>query len=89
MIEKHRNDRKNSKLENNFQRIYIIKEKIREEYREILEDQIDKIIRLKYTGWSRLSNKLINGLTDKKENKTILEIMKRFRKIKKFHVNNY
>ena len=62
----------------------IIKEKIREEYKEISEDQIDKIIRLKYTGWSRLSNKLINGLTDKKENKTILEIMRDSEKSRNF-----
>ena len=59
-----------------FNETSIIKDKIREEYKDISEDQINRIVKLNYTGWSRISNKLINGLTDKKENRTIIEIMK-------------
>ncbi|MBB6714044.1 type II CRISPR RNA-guided endonuclease Cas9 [Clostridium gasigenes] len=40
----------------------IVKRKIVNEYTQITTEQLNKILRLKYTGWSRLSEKLLNGI---------------------------
>jgi len=56
----------------------ILERKINAVYsNELTPEQIKKISKLKYTGWGRLSDKLINGLTYKKDSKnvTILDIM--------------
>ncbi len=45
-----------------FEEKKILKRKIRKEYPEISEEQIRKLIQLKYTGWSRLSKKLLTGI---------------------------
>jgi CRISPR-associated endonuclease Csn1 len=46
------------------------------EYRDFLgEDMIRKLSRKKYTGWGRRSAKLIDGIYDKKTNKTILDCL--------------
>lgn len=40
----------------------IVRRKIKKEYKEITEEQINKIAKKKYTGWSRLSKELLLGL---------------------------
>lgn len=40
----------------------MVKRKIKKEYPEITEEQINKIAKKKYTGWSRLSKELLLGL---------------------------
>lgn len=45
-----------------FEEKKILKRKIRKEYKEITEEQMKQLIKLKYTGWSRLSKKLLDGL---------------------------
>ena len=45
-----------------FEEKKILKRKIKNEYPEITEEQINKLVKLKYTGWSRLSKKLLVGL---------------------------
>ena len=45
-----------------FEEKKILKRKIRKEYKELTDEQINKLIKLKYTGWSRLSKKLLTGL---------------------------
>lgn len=52
----------------------ILKHKIEEKYSSILtKEQINKIIKLKYIGWSRLSKKLLIGLKSTENNETIIE----------------
>ena len=52
----------------------ILKDKIEEKYSSILtKEQINKIIKLKYIGWSRLSKKLLIGLKSTENNETIME----------------
>ena len=52
----------------------ILKHKIEEKYSSILtKEQINKIIKLKYIGWSRLSKKLLIGLKSTENNETIME----------------
>lgn len=52
----------------------ILKRKIEQKYSEILnKEQIDKIVRLNYTGWSRLSERLLIGLKSKENNETIMD----------------
>lgn len=56
----------------------ILKERLKNKYK-LDDEKIKKILKLKYTGWSRLSKKLINGIRTKRNNKqdaTILDIMK-------------
>ena len=45
-----------------FEEKKILKRKIKNEYKELTDEQINKLIKLKYTGWSRLSKKLLVGL---------------------------
>ncbi|MCI8487074.1 MAG: type II CRISPR RNA-guided endonuclease Cas9 [Clostridia bacterium] len=45
-----------------FEEKSILKRKIKKEYPELKEEQISKLIKLRFTGWSRLSKKLIIGL---------------------------
>lgn len=45
-----------------FEEKKILKEKIKNEYPEITDEQINKLSKLRYSGWSRLSKKLIVGL---------------------------
>lgn len=42
-----------------FEEKKILKRKIRNEYKELTDEQINKLIKLRYTGWSRLSRKLL------------------------------
>ena len=52
----------------------ILKHKIEDKYLSILtKEQINKIIKLKYIGWSRLSKKLLIGLKSTENNETIME----------------
>ena len=52
----------------------ILKRKIEQKYSDKLsEEQINKIIKLKYAGWSRLSKKLLIGLKSTENNETIIE----------------
>ena len=47
-----------------------------ENYRNFLgEDTLRKLSRKKYTGWGRLSAKLLDGIYDKKTHKTILDCL--------------
>lgn len=57
----------------------ILKSKIISEYPNITEEQMKKILKLNYSGWSRFSKKLLNGIMvkDKKCNKiTIIDRMR-------------
>lgn len=50
----------------------ILKRKI--ENLKLFDDrQIKKLVKIKYTGWSRLSRKLVNGIKSEDRNETILE----------------
>lgn len=40
----------------------IVEKKIVDKYKEIKEEQLKRILKLNYTGWSRLSKKLLNGI---------------------------
>lgn len=52
----------------------ILKRKIEQKYSDKLsEEQINKIVKLKYAGWSRLSKKLLIGLKSTENNETIIE----------------
>ena len=52
----------------------ILKHKIEGKYSSILtKEQINKIIKLKYIGWSRLSKKLLIGLKSTENDETIME----------------
>ena len=52
----------------------ILKHKIEDKYSSILtKEQINKIIKLKYIGWSRLSKRLLIGLKSTENNETIME----------------
>ncbi len=56
----------------------MIYRKIKNQYGEVIDDKdIDKISSLKYSGWSRLSKKLIDGIYTEEngQQKTILDIM--------------
>lgn len=56
----------------------ILKAKIKYSYPNISDNQLDQIMKLNYAGWSRLSKKLISGITTKLANgerKTILDIL--------------
>ena len=55
-----------------FEEKKILKRKIKKEYKEITDEQIKQLIKLKYTGWSRLSKKLLNGLKSN-DGETIIE----------------
>lgn len=57
-----------------FEDKYILKRKIEQKYSDKLsEEQINKIVKLKYAGWSRLSKKLLIGLKSTENNETIIE----------------
>lgn len=45
-----------------FEEKKILKRKIKQKYKELTDKQIDELCKLRYTGWSRLSKKLITGL---------------------------
>lgn len=51
----------------------ILKRKIKNEFKNIDDNQLKKILKLKYTGWSRLSKKLIRGLKSIDNNESIME----------------
>ena len=55
-----------------FEEKKILKRKIRNEYKELTDEQINKLIKLRYTGWSRLSRKLLVGLKSN-DGETIME----------------
>lgn len=56
----------------------IIGRKIRTKYPQVTDEQVQKCLNLKYSGWGRMSKKLINGLTTfyKGQELTILDIMR-------------
>lgn len=63
-----------------FQDKKILKEKIKENYPEITDAQLKKILALNYSGWGRLSRKLIYGITTPDQSgleSTILHIMRK------------
>ncbi|MDE7424847.1 MAG: type II CRISPR RNA-guided endonuclease Cas9 [Lachnospiraceae bacterium] len=56
----------------------IVKRKIKQKYGERINDsQMKQILKLRYTGWGKLSKKFLNGIrgTYKNEKKTIMEIL--------------
>lgn len=55
-----------------FEEKKILKRKIKKSYPELTEDQINKLAKLRYTGWSRLSKRLIVGLKSN-DGETIME----------------
>lgn len=55
-----------------FEEKKILKRKIKKEYKNITEEQINKLCKLKYTGWSKLSKKLIAEIKSN-DNETIME----------------
>lgn len=55
-----------------FEEKKILKRKIKKEYKNLTQEQINKLCKLKYTGWSRLSKKLILGLKAN-DGETIIE----------------
>lgn len=55
-----------------FEEKKILKRKIKKEYPNLTEEQINKLCKLKYSGWSRLSKKLIDGIKSN-DGETIIE----------------
>lgn len=57
----------------------ILENKIKNTYPEITEDQMKKILKLNYSGWSRLSRELLDGLKTKTSdgNETIISLMRK------------
>ena len=55
-----------------FEEKKILKRKIKREYPNLSDEQINKLCKLRYTGWSRLSEKLLVGLKSN-DNQTIME----------------
>ena len=55
-----------------FEEKKILKRKIKKEYPDLSDEQINKLCKLRYTGWSRLSEKLLVGLKSN-DNQTIME----------------
>ncbi len=53
----------------------ILQRKIEKEYQNLSEEQIKRILRINYTGWGRLSKKLLNGIKSH-DNETIIEILR-------------
>lgn len=54
----------------------IIEMKIKEKYPQIHAKQVDQLVRLNYSGWGRLSKRLLNELpVDQMNNQTLLEVM--------------
>ena len=58
----------------------ILKSKVQKAYPELTEESIKKITKLKYSGWGRLSRKLLSGILSDEDShypkKTIIEIMR-------------
>ncbi|MEG0547008.1 MAG: CRISPR-associated endonuclease Cas9 REC1/REC2 domain-containing protein, partial [Oscillospiraceae bacterium] len=57
----------------------ILKRKIKTEMQEMTDKQIEKIAKLRYSGWSRLSKELLTEIKSPDENgkiKSIIEIMR-------------
>lgn len=55
-----------------FEEKKILKRKIMSQYKELTQEQVNQLLKLKYTGWSRLSKKLICGLKST-DNQSIME----------------
>lgn len=56
----------------------ILRERLKKKY-SLTKEQLDSIMKLKYTGWSRLSRKLLYGFRSKRERyagKNVIEIMR-------------
>lgn len=57
----------------------ILEKKVRNKYKELSDSQIQKIINKKYSGWGRLSKKLLNNIYYKDKetgiNKSIIDLM--------------
>lgn len=70
----------------------IVEMKIKEKYPEITVQQTKQLLRLNYTGWGRLSRKLLDGIpADRVNNKTIIEIMESEAKVfmEILHIEKY
>lgn len=55
-----------------FEEKKILKRKIKKEYPELTDNQLKELVKLKYSGWSRLSKRLLIGLKSY-DNETIME----------------
>ena len=55
-----------------FEEKKILRRKIKKEYPNLTNEQVEKLCKLRYTGWSRLSEKLLIGLKSN-DNETIME----------------
>lgn len=54
----------------------IVELKIKERYPQVTSEQLKQLLRLNYTGWGRLSRKLLDGIpADEVSNRTIIEVM--------------
>lgn len=59
-----------------FEEKKILKRKIQKEYKNISNEQLNKILKLKYTGWSRLSKKILISLKSHK-GENIMELLEK------------
>ena len=59
-----------------FEEKKILKRKIQKEYKNLTEEQVNRLVKLRYTGWSRLSKKLLVGLKSN-DGETIMEKLTR------------
>lgn len=55
-----------------FEEKKILRRKIKKEYENLTEEQVNRLVKLKYTGWSRLSKKLLIGIKSN-DGETIME----------------
>ena len=61
-----------------FEEKKILRRKIQNEYKELTEQQVDALVKLKYRGWSRLSARLLIGLKSY-DNESIMEKLEKTR----------
>lgn len=54
----------------------ILERKLRKEFHDLNEEQIKCLLTKRYTGWGNLSQQLLNGITSKDHEKTIIELMR-------------
>lgn len=53
----------------------ILEKTLREDFSELKDDQIKNLLTKRYNGWGNLSAQLLNGITSKDHEKTILELL--------------
>ncbi len=61
-----------------FEEKKILRRKIQKEYKDLSEAQVNELVRLKYSGWSRLSKRLLIGLKSY-DNENIMEKLEKTR----------